>query len=192
MSDASRHKMIVPRGGTIGRGAKAPLRFQKRGKWKNMGYLHASKLLKLALLSSLTRKYVLWKGFYHNFSTKKASASGGFAPWTPEVPLPPLAPPLIVPTPIAFIGKLPSAPVVIQYIQWHCYFFCRTKMHRTTQGNYATRESNGMCHLNAQWHLAEWREEDDWAFVHSVSWIPNKGLDNTLPATVNCIYRKSL
>ena len=24
------------------------------------------------------RKYVLWKGFYHDFSTKKASASGDF------------------------------------------------------------------------------------------------------------------
>ena len=45
-----------------------------------MGYFHASKLLKLAFLSSLTRKYVLWKGFYHNFSTKKASASGDYAP----------------------------------------------------------------------------------------------------------------
>ena len=40
-----------------------------------MGYFHASKLLKLAFVSSLTRKYVLWKGFYHDFSTKKASAS---------------------------------------------------------------------------------------------------------------------
>ena len=54
------------------------------------------------------RKYELWKGFYHDFSTKTASASGGFAPWppprgsapwaptrgaapwTPEVPLSPL------------------------------------------------------------------------------------------------------
>ena len=44
-------------------------------------YFQASKLLKLAFLSSLTRKYVLLKGFYHNFSTKKASALGGFAPW---------------------------------------------------------------------------------------------------------------
>ena len=73
-----------------------------------MGYFQASKLLILAFLSSLTRKYVLWKGFYHDFSTKKASALGGFAPWppprgsvpwtpaggaapwTPEVPSPPL------------------------------------------------------------------------------------------------------
>ena len=70
------------RGGTMG--AKAPLRFQKRGKWKNMGYFHASKLLKLAFLSSLMRKYVLWKGFYHDFSTKRAAASGGFAPWPPS------------------------------------------------------------------------------------------------------------
>ena len=51
---------------------------------------------------------MLWEGFYHNFSTKKVSASGGFAPdlhqgapppgplpggaapWTPEVTSPPL------------------------------------------------------------------------------------------------------
>ena len=43
---------------------------------------------------------MLWEGFYHDFSTKKASASGGFAPWppprgsapwTPEVTSPPLS-----------------------------------------------------------------------------------------------------
>ena len=45
-----------------------------------MGYFHA---LKLAFLSSLIRKYMLWEGFYHNFSTKKVSASGGEAPWPP-------------------------------------------------------------------------------------------------------------
>ena len=65
-----------------------------------MGYSHASKLLKLAFLTSLTRTYVFWKGFYHNFSTKKASASGGElcpldprrgrCPLDPEDPLPPL------------------------------------------------------------------------------------------------------
>ena len=67
----------------------APKDFKKGKNEKNMGYFHASKLLKLAFLSSLTRKYVLWKGFYHNFSTKKASAPRGIAPWTPEVPSPP-------------------------------------------------------------------------------------------------------
>ena len=46
-----------------------------------MGYFH---VLKLAFLSSLTRKYILWEGFYHDFSTKKASTSGGFAPWHPQ------------------------------------------------------------------------------------------------------------
>ena len=56
-----------------------------------MGYFHASKLLKLAFLSSLTSKYMLWKGFYHDFSTKKASASGGF-PLTPTKGLCPLHP----------------------------------------------------------------------------------------------------
>ena len=61
-----------------------------------MAYFHA---LKWAFLSSLIRKYMLWEGFYHDFSTKKVSASGGFAPWpppggaapwTPEVTSPPL------------------------------------------------------------------------------------------------------
>ena len=47
-----------------------------------MGYFHASKLLKLAFLPYLTRKYVLWKGFYHDFSTKKASA--GLFPLDPR------------------------------------------------------------------------------------------------------------
>ena len=63
----------APLGGGA-KGAKAPLKISRKGKFKNMGhaYFHASKLLKLALLSSLTRKYdVLWKGFYHNFSTKR-------------------------------------------------------------------------------------------------------------------------
>ena len=77
------------------------------GKWKNMGYFHAypaSKLLKLAFLSYLTRKYVLWKGFYHDlrhwkgFSFRGAlpqadppprgsapwTPAGGAAPWTPR------------------------------------------------------------------------------------------------------------
>ena len=49
-----------------------------------------------------------------------------------------------------------------------------------------------MCHLMPQRHLPEWREEDEWAFVHSAIWISNKDLDNTMPATVNCIYKKSL
>ena len=48
-----------------------------------MGYFHAWELLELAFLSSLTRKFILWEGFYHNCSTKKVSASGSFAPWPP-------------------------------------------------------------------------------------------------------------
>ena len=57
-----------------------------------------------------------------------------------------------------------------------------------TRGNYATRDSSGMCHLMPQRHLLEWREEDEQAFVHHGIWISNKGLDNTMPAIVNCIY----
>ena len=45
-----------------------------------MGYFHA---LKWAFLSSLIRKYMLWEGFYHDFSTKKVSGD-------PEVTSPPL------------------------------------------------------------------------------------------------------
>ena len=49
------------------------------------------------------------------------------------------------------------------------------------------------CHLMPQRHLPEWREEDERAFVHRGCWIPNKGLDNIMPAIVNVeIYKKSL
>ena len=70
--------IIKHRGGAIGGGAKAPLKiFKKREKWKKIwGIFMHQNLSKLAFLSSLTRKYVLWKGFYHNFSTKKALSPG--------------------------------------------------------------------------------------------------------------------
>ena len=55
-------------------------RFQKKEKIYNMGNFHVSKW---AFLSSLTRKYMLWEGFYHNFCTKKVLASGGFTPDPP-------------------------------------------------------------------------------------------------------------
>ena len=81
--------------------AKAPLRISKKGKNKKYGVFSCTaKLLKLAFLSSLTRKYVLWKGFYHDFITKKASR--GFAsPPDPTKGLFPLDPPL---------GALPPGP----------------------------------------------------------------------------------
>ena len=41
-----------------------------------------------------------------------------------------------------------------------------------------TRDNNGTCHLMPQRYLPEWREEER-AFVHRGSWIPNKGLGNT-------------
>ena len=73
-----------------GQGGKSPPKDFKKGEnKKNIGYFHASKLLKLAFLSSLMRKYMLWKGFYHNFSTKKASASGGLNPTKGLCPLVP-------------------------------------------------------------------------------------------------------
>ena len=34
------------------------------------------------------------------------------------------------------------------------------------QKSYATQESSGICHLMPRWHLPEWREEDERAFVH--------------------------
>ena len=49
-----------------------------------------------------------------------------------------------------------------------------------TQGNYATQDNSGMCHLMPQHHLPEWREDDERAFVHRGSWISNKGLNNTI------------
>ena len=58
-------------------------------KKENMGYFHA---LKWAFLSSLIRKYMLWEGFYHDFNTKKVSASGGLCPLTPTKGLHPLDP----------------------------------------------------------------------------------------------------
>ena len=58
--------------------------------------------------------------------------------------------------------------------------------------NYATRDSSGMCHLMPQWHLSGWREEDEsgsWVSNDRGSWVSNKGLDNTMPATVNWFAR---
>ena len=94
-------------GGGGGKGGKSPPKDFKIGEnEKNMGYFHASKLLKLAFLSSLTRKYVLWKGFYHNFSTKKASASRGFAPDPHQGALPP-GPPWFLRPSLRFTLALP-------------------------------------------------------------------------------------
>ena len=78
------------RGSAIGgRGAKASLKISKKGKIRKYGvYFNASKLIKLDFLSSLLRKYMFWKSFYHNFSTKKASASGDLVPWPHQGALP--------------------------------------------------------------------------------------------------------
>ena len=109
-----------------------------------MGYFHASELLKLAFLSPLTRKYILWKDFYHDFSTKKASASGGFAPWppsrgsapwTPEVPSPPNDLPWRRPCwRLLLIGTVTSKPQPskgpfiqhrVEVLIYRLYTFCR-------------------------------------------------------------------
>ena len=80
----SKRNYLTSRGGATGGGKGGdrppPKGFKKKKKKENMGYFHA---LKLALLSSLMRKYMLWEGFYHDFSTKRVSASGDFAPWPP-------------------------------------------------------------------------------------------------------------
>ena len=98
-------------------GKKAPLKISKKGKIKKYDVFSGIKvrpLLKLAFLLSLTRKYMLWEGFDHNFSTKKASASRGLcpltptrgsAPWTPEFLSPP-PPPTIYPG-AAPVGSMP-------------------------------------------------------------------------------------
>ena len=38
----------------------------------------------------------------------------------------------------------------------------------TTQGNYATQDNIGMCHLMPQRHLPEWREDDERAFRYQI------------------------
>ena len=55
-----------------------------------------------------------------------------------------------------------------------------------TQENYITQDNSGMCHLMPQWHLLEWQYEEEQAFVHGDSSKPNKDLDNTVLANVNC------
>ena len=59
-----------------------------------------------------------------------------------------------------------------------------------------TKHTEKFCHLEKQWHVQldatavfakVARKEDEQAFVHRGSWIPNKGLDKTMPATANCI-----
>ena len=55
-------------------------------------------------------------------------------------------------------------------------------------GNYATKDSR-MCDSMSQCNLPQY--EEDQTFVYWGSWIPNKGFDNTVLATVNCIYMMS-
>ena len=59
-----------------------------------------------------------------------------------------------------------------------------------TQGNYATEDSSGMCHLMPHQHLPEWWEEEEWAFVHCGSGIPNKGIDNSMSTALNEVTKK--
>ena len=75
----------------------------------------------------------------------------------------------------------------VSYVNAFCMGLRNVAEQMTTQGNCATLDSSGMCHL-----IPHWGEEEEGAFVYHGSLIPNKGLDNTLPATVNCIYVKSL
>ena len=69
-----------------GKGGKnTPKDFEKMEKLKNMGYFQCIKVIKM--------NFSVWKGFYHDFSTKKASASGSFAPDPHQGALPPGPPP---------------------------------------------------------------------------------------------------
>ena len=45
-----------------------------------------------------------------------------------------------------------------------------------TQGNYAIRDSSGMCHFKPRRHLQEWREKEEQAFVH----CGNSGLNHAI------------
>ena len=61
--------------------------------------------------------------------------------------------------------------ILIEFSNNYCFLIKHTCVivclfSKATQGNYATQESSGMCHLMPGWHLPEWREEDEWAFVH--------------------------
>ena len=79
-----------------------------------MGYFYA---LKLAFLSSLIRKYMLWEGFYHDFSTKKVSASGGFAPWPPPGGAAPWTPKITSPPLTIYPGATPVHMYIINFIR---------------------------------------------------------------------------
>ena len=112
----------APWRGGEGRGAKAPIKISKKGKIKNMGYFHASKLLKLAFLLSLTSNNMLWKGFYHDFSTNKASASGAspsdphqgaLPPGPPRIPCPPLT---------IYPGAAPAPQKLLKIQKWGSFF----------------------------------------------------------------------
>ena len=81
-----------------------------------MGYFHASKLLKLAFVSSLTRKCVFWKGFYHDFALKRLQLQGASPPdphqgALPSGPLlgvlPPGPPRFLRPPPTIYPGAAP-------------------------------------------------------------------------------------
>ena len=45
-----------------------------------------------------------------------------------------------------------------------------------------SRDNSGMYYFMPRQHLPEWQEEVKWAPVHRGSWVPNKGLENTILA----------
>ena len=51
---------------------------------------------------------MLLEGFYHDFSTKKVSASGGFAPWPPPRGSAPLTPDLTLLPLTIYPGAAPA------------------------------------------------------------------------------------
>ena len=107
----------VPRGGAMGgcKGAKAPLKISKKGKMKRYDVFSGIKVIKLAFLSSLTRKYMLWKGFCHNFSTKKASA---LPPGSPRFLRPPKDLPWCCPWPYRISLYSVSADAIRIVHEW--------------------------------------------------------------------------
>ena len=101
-----------------GQQGNCPLKVSKKGQNLKYGFFHVWELLKLAFLSSLRKKYMLWEGFYKDFSTKKMSASGDFPPPTPTKRLCPLDP------------KVPLLPLTIypDAIPWLCIMFSKIPM----------------------------------------------------------------
>ena len=134
-----------------------------------MGYFHA---LKLAFLTSLIRKYVLWKGFYHDFSTKKVSASGGFAPWPPPRGSAPWTPargpapwtPEVTSPPLTIYPA--AAPVCDTIIVYRAMWFKLPSFYSVTYRIY------GIYRLFISGIIVPWFSVDYLGYQNYENWVP--------------------